>query len=503
MKSNMITKIEVRNLKSLGHLELGLSPLTFIGGRNGTGKTTILDALECAVAGKHRTIGSKGPAIGRMIKHGQSEGLSRVTFNDGKAREFNVKRAKGKRGTVSVKVNGDESPIEALLLDPSPVMALSANATTSWLLRHSGERLGDLSESIDRVSALIKEQSFTEAGMRFRDGFISDRAAEIDAMPDGDDLLSRWLSQGLEEARKIKLDLAGTVRRLQGATEEAADPPTRVEDPASEIDRLGQSVAAVEGEIKRLEGERSRWHRIGIILKDFPENPKNKIASTTSEIERLEAEHARLVSDYNDIAQRREALYGSMRPASDREAIIDFLCEQRELHGGDAVPIFDAMISNVKQPAEQAREAEARYDEQLVKNREDRQEISGAIGRLQGEREYMIQAQGIWNEFVIKEGAEGNVTLEDARREYKVANDAHVEASRKREGLVSVARIWRRSGMPSRPTRNSSGSATSKRRHSRRRSRRKRLTRRSRRRSSWRRLSSLRRCPRRCARRRT
>ena len=45
----MITSVSINNVKSLRHLEVGLERLTVFVGANGSGKTSVLEALDLAV----------------------------------------------------------------------------------------------------------------------------------------------------------------------------------------------------------------------------------------------------------------------------------------------------------------------------------------------------------------------------------------------------------------------------------------------------------------------
>ena len=75
----MLRKIELLNFLSHGESEISLKPgITVFMGQNGSGKSSVIDAITFALFGKHTRPNNKG-----LVKYRESKGQASVEFTSG------------------------------------------------------------------------------------------------------------------------------------------------------------------------------------------------------------------------------------------------------------------------------------------------------------------------------------------------------------------------------------------------------------------------------------
>ena len=75
----MLRKIELLNFLSHGESEINLKPgITVFMGQNGSGKSSVIDAITFALFGKHTRPNNKG-----LVKYREAKGQASVEFTSG------------------------------------------------------------------------------------------------------------------------------------------------------------------------------------------------------------------------------------------------------------------------------------------------------------------------------------------------------------------------------------------------------------------------------------
>lgn len=105
-----INSIELSNFRSYADTRFDLEPLTVVRGANHSGKTTIVQALEIALAGRSEATDERGAGAVSLIRTGQTEGQATVEFvdNESVTRFINCKLALDSGRTL--KVTNPEDP---------------------------------------------------------------------------------------------------------------------------------------------------------------------------------------------------------------------------------------------------------------------------------------------------------------------------------------------------------------------------------------------------------
>src|SRR3954447_2166964 len=114
-----ITRVVLKNYKSIVSCDVELRPLTILVGPNGSGKSNFVDALrfvqEALTVGLEQAIRNRGNAL-RILSEGRPAGMSSFSLGI----EFRLSDRKGGRYDFEVNVNSDgEATVgsEALVMD--------------------------------------------------------------------------------------------------------------------------------------------------------------------------------------------------------------------------------------------------------------------------------------------------------------------------------------------------------------------------------------------------
>lgn len=234
-----INTLEAENLKRIKAIKMEVGPngLTLIGGRNGQGKTSVLDAITYALGGERyrpSEIKREGSMVDPYIKIELSNGL--VVERKGKNSSLKVTDPSGK-------VHGQKLLTDFLTefsLDLPKFLASSAKEKTNALLRIIG--VGDKLLGLDN-----KEKSAYER--RHSVGVIADQkskhADELRHFPEAPiELLS--ISELIEQQQSVLLKNAEN----QKLRDEAVQINRAVYDQASECEIIEEQIISLQSNLK-------------------------------------------------------------------------------------------------------------------------------------------------------------------------------------------------------------------------------------------------------------
>lgn len=243
-ESVKIATLEMENVKRVKAVQLSVegNALTVIGGRNGQGKTSILDGIVWALGGdKHRP--------SNPIREGEEEAYIKLTLSNG----ITVER-KGKNGSLKVTSptgKGGQAILNEFLnelaIDLPQFMAANDGKKAEMLLRAYPELAGRLQKATEKVKALYDE--------RHRLGIEADRKAKHAAELPYDETVPDELLTGADMAREMQAALQRNAAN-QATRDSAARLAERIRSAAVSItadkDRIEMIEAQLEGMRKTL-----------------------------------------------------------------------------------------------------------------------------------------------------------------------------------------------------------------------------------------------------------
>lgn len=232
-----ITALTARDFKGLRdiHIEPGERQLVVLEGKNGAGKSSVLDAALCALA---------GPKGEEVIRRGAETAEITVTIGDG-GESYTIRRVfSADRATLEVraadgrKMASPKATLDKLVgarfLDPMAFYALKGAERQQTFLRAAG--IGD---ALDRLQEERRE-AFSERTAVNRQ--VRDAVGELEGLP--------------APVAGTPVDVAALHARrasVQQSEQEQAQRQRRVQDLLGEIDRVGQETARIHDEIARLQ----------------------------------------------------------------------------------------------------------------------------------------------------------------------------------------------------------------------------------------------------------
>ena len=246
-----ITELTVNNLKVLKAIRILPDGNTvIIGGRNGAGKSTVLDAIWYALGGK--------PKVAVPVRDGEESAQASVTLSDGKT----VTRRWTKKGTTLVIKNAEgltfSSPqrildefLGGLTVDPLAFIEMKPKAQLDTLKRLVGV---DLSDIDDKRAALYSKRTGVNADVKRLQGALDN----MPAVPDGtpvDEVLVADLMGELEAAQAV--NRGHDVKRLDLGC--AKSDSARADDEAKwasdYVAEVQESVKESEGNVRDVKAE--------------------------------------------------------------------------------------------------------------------------------------------------------------------------------------------------------------------------------------------------------
>ncbi|MEM3830577.1 MAG: AAA family ATPase, partial [Conexivisphaerales archaeon] len=254
--------------------------LTVLVGDNGSGKTSILDAITFALFKEHGRGRDEN-----LINRAASSAIVQVTFSSGgRAYEVTWRLGRGRRA-------------QATLRD------LTSGAT---LLVDAGERT--VLPEIERILGISREVFLSAAYVR-----QGEMARLLEARPsERKEIISRLL--GIEELERLWEDLRMPIRLLE---EKTADLRKKVE----EIEELEKRLGGVEAEISRA---------------------RERLTALESEVKALEEERERLESELRAMEENRRRIEGLKEAAAKLDSLIASRRRDLESHERDLAIVREA-----------------------------------------------------------------------------------------------------------------------------------------------------------------
>lgn len=316
-----ISALELENVKRVRALELEPTAdgLTVIGGRNGQGKTSVLDAIAWALGGNRKRPDRptrEGSATPAQLRVTLSNGI--VVERKGKNGSLSVTDPEGKRAGQALL----DSLVEELAIDLPRFMAMSDREKADELLRvvGIGEELDRLDRELERARAarLAKGQEkrakakvaeeaawypdAPEEAVSASDLLAEQRAAQAANMEN--ERLRAAADRAERDHERAVAALSEAERALADATERA-ESARRAASAASEAARAAREIAdaCVDADTSDLDGRIADVDRINERVRANRER-----ARLQAEADAAEAEYQELNDECESVQAERVAL---------------------------------------------------------------------------------------------------------------------------------------------------------------------------------------------------
>lgn len=316
-----ISALELENVKRVRALTLEPTPdgLTVIGGRNGQGKTSVLDAIAWALGGNRKRPDRptrEGSATPAQLRVTLSNGI--VVERKGKNGALSVTDPEGKRAGQALL----DSLVEELAIDLPRFMAMSDREKADELLRvvGIGEELDRLDRELERARAarLAKGQEkrakakvaeeaawypdAPEEAVSASDLLAEQRAAQAANMEN--ERLRAAADRAERDHERAVAALSEAERALADATERA-ESARRAASAASEAAKAAREIAdaCVDADTSDLDGRIADVDRINERVRANRER-----ARLQAEADAAEAEYQELNDECESVQTERVAL---------------------------------------------------------------------------------------------------------------------------------------------------------------------------------------------------
>lgn len=278
-----IVRVKATNLKNRAALDLPLSRLSIITGRNGSGKTSIADAITLAALGYLPDLGKTGPAIAKAAGPGLDMGTAlEMTELPEMACRFEYARTWKRTGTGMKKVTApDEAPpLSIVCLDPDTFLKGNANARAQAIAAR-------FQITTDPKTAIRAAIEATAAGQ------------DIPAAPKCEDF-SEWVSTWESDLSEALKEASASARRMKATIEGMAaldeTPPALIS--AETIKEAQQAVGAAAAKVEEIKSKlktatASHAEKMAA-LANSPEAPTASREALQKELEEIAAEISKL-----------------------------------------------------------------------------------------------------------------------------------------------------------------------------------------------------------------
>jgi DNA repair ATPase RecN len=335
-----ITALEVENIKRVKAVALECKgPLTVVGGRNGQGKTSMLDAIVWALGGDR--FRPTNP-----IHEGEEKGYIKVTLDNGVI----VERA-GINGTLKV-TSGSGKGGQALLNEFVNTFALNLPKFMQATGTDKAKLLLDVFPGLGKKLVDLNEQVKKTYDERLAIGQIADRKAkyakelpydaDVPEMPlSGADMANRLrdaLSHNArnesirQDAKKAEGNLKNLTYRKQSAAARVADLEKALEAARKSLDEAAEAEAQAEAAMKAAAAST-------LTLQD------QDTSTIQKEMEEIDAINARVRSNESKKNAEAEARDYGLQYTALTEKIDQLRAERLKLLASVQMPLADLSVS--------------------------------------------------------------------------------------------------------------------------------------------------------------
>lgn len=224
-----INRVKAESLKS-SNLDQEILPLTLVTGKNGSGKTTISDAIKLAIEGEHPETGRVGKRI--MKLSGESQMKVRVGLSDGSFYE-RMWKAKGESVSSQTAGRAADSEVKRLNFSPLKFIEMSEKDRIQTVLELSGEKLNsplseDFCSKMDDDQNLPVWEMATTGRFDPYDGKYTSKS----------EMLKDAVKTLVESRKEFKRDLKRHQSAIQALEEKASAGGAPIAPQESEIEEM-------------------------------------------------------------------------------------------------------------------------------------------------------------------------------------------------------------------------------------------------------------------------
>lgn len=312
----MIQNIIIRNFKGISG-KFSLTQRVNLLGENGTGKSTILQAIEIGLTGFSSKLGKKVAAILAYASDKVMEISVESDTGDILTRRL---EKKGANGSQTIYLNGVETkekdlvipsslafPVEAI--HPGEFLALSGDKRAEWLFKSLGTSAGMFQAEeypVLNLKGAIKYEDLQEklaAVLKLKKGEVERCEANLQKLTGQTaDLPSGTLGEWKEKLAQIEKDLEETIKANAGNEEKAK----LYQDRQAHIEKLRQQVAITE---KKISESNVRWSAINSEMSTLTASgPVHTREHAISTLQTVKTKRDGLMEENNRICFQRQSL---------------------------------------------------------------------------------------------------------------------------------------------------------------------------------------------------
>ena len=260
MSQKRISKLWIDNLKGR-HKEIHFDKNTVFCGKNGSGKTSVLDAIKLALLGEHDDLGKQGKSL-MQLGSNNSKSEIKLFFEDGDTCKFTIEPS-GKTAKTNHVSEVKPDPSLRLNLCPEEFWGKGDTARMETLLQMCGDSSLVTKEFVSNCIRRVRVSGMTTEG---EDNDLDDINSLADlaseTIIDGDIASLAKLEKLLAERRAernrtqkhlkaVANDLLDDIPLVQVTEEESNAVHEQIHDLLSDSEKIGKKIAKEERDMAR------------------------------------------------------------------------------------------------------------------------------------------------------------------------------------------------------------------------------------------------------------